>query len=734
MQSEQKNQEKQEKRPPRQLVKYVVAAIVLIIVVLVAMLPVIVSSGFATKRIVSAIDESTGGSSKIGAFSMGWFSGVRVEDFSYEGKEGISVRVNRITTKPPYLSLIAGNMSFGRTVVDEPYVKLPSELRAVKGKPGDDQEGAEKAPSEFKFPVRKMALELNGGEVEIAGAGGRRFALHDMQTELDIQPAGRQSSFNLKANVGDGSKRSSVSAKGRIQPNGSGSKWSLEGAKGQFTVEVNEVDLSSIEPLMQVAGIEVETAGEITGKMDTEIDGGRLSSVVADVSGKEVLLGGKLLRGDVIKTGDLQVEASFSQNEDMVNIEKLNVKTDWLNAQADGAVPMGYGSFRQFVSGTSQPGLRADFEMDVAGFAGQATGLLGLEGTAKIDSGRLSGHIEKTVAEGRGKLLANAELSDLGGTVRGDKIALSAPVIVEARISATEQGVAVEKANVESSFASLDCSGDLESLGYNANGDLAKFQGELGQFLGLGEQEMAGSITASGNVSMGQRIGVKGNARAENLNIRVDPNTSISQKQLSADYDVAVDPAESLVQVNSAKIQSDAGTVSIRDGQVPTAEVKGAKLNLPVSMDIALGRIQPYIVKFAPRFDKVEMKGQLRGDIDVSRSGSAWKLFTDNSRVSDLRVAGPNRSGLEEDQLDISGDALVDPADGSYDIEWDIRGEKLKSSGKIHKGRQEQSQNIQGEGTIEYEWPAGRALAGGYWPEDLLVDGYCSDIFEFSMS
>src|SRR4030042_5173718 len=125
MQTEKKTKTPPRKRTARKILKWPLALVVVLLVLILLLVPALISSGSFRRIILAKINDSVDGRADFADLSMGWLKGVKVEDFSFADNAGLlSVKVRQIATKPHYASIIAGNLSFGQTTIDEPRVEI----------------------------------------------------------------------------------------------------------------------------------------------------------------------------------------------------------------------------------------------------------------------------------------------------------------------------------------------------------------------------------------------------------------------------------------------------------------------------------------------------------------------------------------------------------------------------------------------------------------------------------
>ena len=105
-----------------------------------------------------------------------WLKGVRVTDLSYNDNAGLlSVKVKQIATKPHYASIVAGNLSFGRTTIDQPRVEI-----SLKDKPpptASPPPQAQAAPAEAAGIALVTDVVVKDGNVKVTDTKARTTEL-----------------------------------------------------------------------------------------------------------------------------------------------------------------------------------------------------------------------------------------------------------------------------------------------------------------------------------------------------------------------------------------------------------------------------------------------------------------------------------------------------------------------------------------------------------------------------
>ena len=122
--------EKEKPNPPRsKLRKIIVTSIVAIIVILILTVlfavPAFVSSEKCRQLILTKVNDGLDGQFDFADISMGWHKGVILTAISFKDNASqTAATIKQISTKPNYRSILAGNLSFGKTIIDEPKIEI----------------------------------------------------------------------------------------------------------------------------------------------------------------------------------------------------------------------------------------------------------------------------------------------------------------------------------------------------------------------------------------------------------------------------------------------------------------------------------------------------------------------------------------------------------------------------------------------------------------------------------
>jgi len=707
------------------------AVVAVLVVSAFLLLPVVISSGAARRIILAKVNKAINGRADFAALSMGWYKGIKVTDFSFNDNAGqASVQVRQITTKPHYGSIVMGDLSFGKTVIDQPQVQI--NLKAQQpAKTTSEIPRAQKSPM-VALPVKVIDLVVNNGNFKVTDGQSRTVELAQINSQVSLRPPNQRSSFNISMAVADAGKESTIKAVGQVQPGTNSKGWTLKGTTGDFIVEVNDLDLESLGPILELAKLQVRAQGRVSADVNAVIRDGAFENLSGIVKAKNLDIGGPQLKGDRLKTSLLDVTVRLKSQQQFMNIEKLQVDSDWLRAKAGGMVPTTFKSWGDILAGKSDYSLNADFEVDVDKVLSQMPHTFGLKEQMKVTSGKLSGNIQAS----RGRLVGQANLAGLAGTVDGKKLALSEPVAAKLQITAEKDKFNFDVLDVTAAFAKIGATGSLEQLKYDGQVDLAKLQSELGQFANLGPYRLAGELSSKGQLSIVKdKITVAGSSQAKNLAVSSDKGVSAAEPMADVTFAVDIDRPNNILTIGSIKANAGLGQVSIKDAVVPLGEKAAKPMKLLVSAsNVDLQKVQPFAVLFASFPEKMQMAGIAESQIQVTSEKGIYRITTDATKIKNFKLVSADKKPFEQQEVLLVFDAEINSKEKAINV----RKLQLESPQiKIKKAEFNKTDNggktkLQAQLEGEYDWAAVSAAASGFLPQGFELSGQRKSAISFS--
>jgi len=722
---------KTRKKTGRKILKWLLVLVVVLIILVVFIVPVYVSSEGGRRLILTKINSSIAGRTDFADLSMGWRKGIKVADFSFNDNAGqISVRIKQIATKPHYASILTGTLSFGKTIVDQPKIQVNLKDRQITAAP----QSTAKKPQPITLPIKNIDLTIKDGDFKVTDAKAQTVELSQINSKVNLHPPGKPTDFDINMAVVDKAKPAEggqIHTAGTITPQ-TKTGWTLKGTTGDLTIEVNDLDLQSLSPLFALAGLKTQTKGLISANAKSEIKDGRFENLTAIAKAKNLDITSPQLKGDRLQTKTLDVAVKLRHTKEAINIDKLQLKSDWADLAASGTVPTTLKSLSDFLQPDSNYTLKASFDCDLPAVLSQMPKTLGLKEGTKISSGKLTGNVETLTKPAQRYIQANASLADLQGTVEGKKIALSQPLNAEAIVSSDKTGIKFDKLDVSASFAKVNCTGSTQLLKFDADIDLAKLQTELGQFANLGKYQMAGQLLSTGQVSLkDNKIAAAGSSTAKNL--RLSSKEAPAAPPVDADINFAfdVDRESDIVTISSLKAATNFGQVGIKDAVLPIGAKATKPLHLAVSAtNLDLQKLQPFVALFAPLPKQMQFAGTVDSNISLIAEKDTYALTTDSTKIKNLKLTSQNQPPFEQSEVSLVLDARLNPEQKTINLK---KLQLISPQVKIYKAEFSETAKadktqLQGRFDCEYDW----AAVGPYLPQGLIVKGTNKLPIEFS--
>ncbi|MCU0916553.1 MAG: hypothetical protein MUC88_18615, partial [Planctomycetes bacterium] len=698
---------------------WILVGLLLLILAIGLLVPVVLSSRGFTRWIQARISESTGGQADIRDLSVGWFRGVQVAGFSLRGPNGwTQVDVDRITTGPDYGSLLSGNLALGRTIIDQPRVAID-----LRERPPSEQ----KAPMDMSNLGRIGEVIVRDGRVQLTDTTGQTTQIGSLDSQMNLQPPGRTSTLRADLVV----LAAAQQAPGRVTVVGEATPsrktgWSLRGTTGAVTVEVNDLNLASVAPFLDLAGVQVQAQGRVSGNITSAIDDGQIRNLDATITGQDIEIAGDALQRDQLQTAQLNIQARLKQSGDTIDVSQLSMRTDWATVSATGTVPKTPGSLSGLLQRGTAYDLRGNFDINLAAVLSQMPNTLGVRPGMEITGGRATGTINTVTEAGRAALVAKAEIAGLAGVVDNEKVRLSAPVQTTMQLSTGEQGARLDNLTVTAPFATVNASGNFEQIQYQGQADLARLQAELGPFVNLGTYELAGRVTTKGQVAIAENVtNVAGTLSAQQLVLAAADGNSIAEPQANVNFAVGINGPQQALTIQDLTAQAGFGTLRVQNAVVPTGPNSPASLNLLVTADkVDLSRLEPYAEFFGALPRDLSLGGIAQSRVTVARQENLYRFSSDATRIQDFRVATPGEEPFQQPQVTAVFNVAVDPNRKTlHDATWQIQSPQITLKGRITQTSQDNTVKAQGAVDGKVDWAALAPLASGFVPGQLTLAG-----------
>lgn len=706
----------------------ILAIVAVLIVLLLMLLPVFISSEKCRQMILAKINSSVDGRADFSDLSMGWLKGIKISNLSFTDNIGATfIEVKQITTQPHYLSFLSGDFYFGQTIIEQPRVTVNLAARQI-----DVNRPAEPKAQPIFLPATKIDLVINDGNIKITDSKANTLQLAQIDSKLSLRPPGQQTTFNLSTNVVEQDKVSRIHTAGTIRPTKNG--WNLKGTSGDVTIEIGELALESLEPILELAGVELQTKGLLSANAQGEIKDGRLEKLTAQVTAQDLNITGAQLKGDRLHTSAFELKAHLQQEKELIRIDEFELRSDWASMTADGTIPLTFKSLTDILAQGKAYNLTSSFDCDLGALLSQIPNTLGVKEEIKVTRGKLSGSLDTVTEAGKATIQGQAAIADLAGTVDDKELALSEPLIASLEMTADKEIIKLDKLNVSSAFAQINAGGDLGQINYNTDIDLAKFQSELGQFINIG-YTIGGKITGKGQISLEEDIiSTTGETALRELHVASADGNSVSEPKAELDFDLHINKSKRIVTVQSAQAITSFGSINIENAIVPFGEEPTEPMNMVVSAkQVSLEKLKPFMVLFASFPKKVQIAGMAESQIRINSKNGNYIIVTDATKIKNFKLVSANKKPFEQQEVTLLLDAEINPKEKAIDVKkLQLESPQIKiKKGEFKKVSQGNKTKLQGAIECEYDWAAISDAASVFLPEGLEVQGQRKAVIEF---
>jgi hypothetical protein len=711
----------------------VLGILLLLILAVLVFPPVYISSAAGNRLILSKINESVDGQVDFSDLSMGWFSGVTVSDVTFRDEiGGTSVNIKRISTKPHYASLLRGRVSFGPTVIEEPAIEIKLDRQKLRIEVEGEEVIAEGNGDEFGLPLDRLDLSIKEGSFKVFDADHGTVELSRINSDIKLRPMGQKSVFAVNMAVVSQGKESPIKVAGDVEVKG----WGLEDIHGEVTVEIDDLELASLAPLLALAGVELEVRGKVTADIDTKIEDGHISRSVGNIRGSDIFLGGADLGGDSISTKELNVDIDLHGTKEAIEIKKLEVSTDWAKASIKGKVPANIEMPLDKSVLEEDFDLSGDIDVDLAAVLSQMPNTLGLKEGSSFTSGRAKVHVETLGAVGSKKIVAQAEVVGLKGVVDGKHVSLDEPVNAAVEVDLGREKIYYEKIEFTSSFMQVTASGSSEALNYLATADFAKLQKEVSQFVDMGGWKLSGQVTEKGVISGDKnKVTAVGQAEFKDIDIvRTDAKGTarVSEPSMLMKFDMSVLPKEKVISIANLETTASFGRIGTKDAVLPYGEEKVKPLNAVVFANIDLAKMRDYAVMFGGMNKDIQLAGEVDSQIVVTGQNDTYRLKTDSTKIRGLKVAKAGQEPFEQDEVTFVCDGSVNTREKSFAAKWELLSPQIKIRGNLSNKKTNGENKLDGSASGEYDWSAISAMLSAFLPAGLVIEGRRESNFVFA--
>ncbi|MGE5609046.1 MAG: hypothetical protein ACM359_07315, partial [Bacillota bacterium] len=517
---------------------FFVIGLVLLLVVVVVLAPVILSTAWARSIVVGRVNSNLNGRVQIKDWSLSWTRGIEVHGLRIFQDEAQILEMNRLSTGLSLVDLIRGRYDLGKTTIDGLDFVLK---RYADGTTNFDRLTKHPSTEPTRVPNLRGDVQANfRGTIEQEGVP-QAVVIDPSTVSLRIadinQPIQNQMEMALRVGAGPAGK---VLAEGVAKPF-SNNQVDLARLTANENITLQSVDLASLVPLLGPAMSLDKVQGQANGKLIATVVGSDDVELSGQIVSRDVVASGPALRGDTYRTSQLTITVPPT----MVSRSTGRIRTGDGQANQALQVQMDQGQVAVSADSTLQaiqnllnnqtPGSSGQMQMtadfDLAKLATQLPNTLGLRQGMKPESGRLHQVIKIVLSPDKAAINQQTDVTDLAAiNAQGQRVTAQPIHMTFEGTSLGGGGAIPDLRDVvlvgQSGFGTINGKGQsLAQLIVDGNLNLAAMQRELGQFVDLGQRQMAGEAQF--------RIATHGDLTRADGSAQVDANLVASNLQLT---------------------------------------------------------------------------------------------------------------------------------------------------------------------------------------------------------
>ena len=698
--------------------------------------PVYLSSESGKNLIIGKINSSIDGKVRIENFSMGWFAGLKADKLNFTNSSGTTkLTAEQIAARLSYLALLGGKVEIDEATIAKPNVSVIIKGRQLKGKAETAAGRVETKPAVPAFPINRLDLTINRGNFKISAPDANQIMqtleLRDINSKLALRPLGSKSSFDISMAVASANEVSDISAAGEIKT--AEKQWSLAGATGKISVEVNNLELSTLSPLFAALDVNATASGRVKADIDAQMQKGQFENLQGTINAQNLDVSGSFLKGDRLQSSKFQTDVKLNTTEKAINIDRLKIEADGLTADVRGTVPKTLRSFEDFLKADSPDTLQAQFDCDVAKTFKQVKTIAKFKQDFDINYGRLSGDINTEARDGTRTLAGKVKLWALEGKFPVKRIILSKPVEVDAKIVSQKEQTTVEKLNVDSSFVKAVLSGTTDNMNYTADVDLEKLQSDVGQFFEI-KPQLSGTAQLIGKGSLVKRVFAStGSASLNNVVIKMPDGTVVSEPTANAGFDFQADIDKGQLSAKTADIAAAFGKINLSNLAMPFGEGSEGPLQFNANFAVELEKLMPWVTAFGKTNSGTQYAGFAHGDLALTKTADIIEATTKQTSIENLKIISPGKEPFVQPNMTISFAGRFDTAKKIYDIPTlNITSPQVKISGSLSNADLGTKTKTEGNFKADYDLAAASSIVSPFLPQGLSATGKRSDTLWFS--
>lgn len=554
--------------------RHFLRALLIAVVVLVAcvlLIPVVLSSGWARVRILSAVNEQIEGTVAIADWRVSLFGSMDASGIRYHDPAGHDVAVRKVNVPCGLLALIR-TRDLGTVLVQEPRVRIvppppveKSEKKQSKAlrpsassKPVDIESGS-KTGLEFPAIPLKGILKLQNAAVDVVNGDTFQTLLQDMAVTVDFSELPGPLVWTLSTESG-------VSSGSMV---GNGVVELVPGEElNPLTLPMHaELRLTALElsPVFVLLGSDSELPsgdGELSVSLSVK---GNPLHVQGSAEIVDLQLQGGVLGKDKPSFDEITLDFAGTYTLDGPVLDRFHVTSPVVNVTATG----------------HQESMTVRAIAKVPELFSRFPHMLRLREDMTVKRGTVDIRTALRFSENSQAMDATVALQGVEGMLDGKRVALDEDVTLRAKMRLQDGDIHIENFTVKAGFMRGRASGSLEQLDARFEADIPKAMRETGKFVDLGRWRAAGTATLAATIRPTEdRQVVSAQFSVRDLSVAEGDRVVYADPSVNVSLDAVLDAARDDPRLQVGKLLFSSAPLSLN--------VKGVLENINTSRDLTL--------------------------------------------------------------------------------------------------------------------------------------------------
>jgi hypothetical protein len=434
------------------------------------------------------------GKVQVRQLSLGWFQPISARGISITDGTGQPLAEIESLSSTQRLGGFLFNRNLGHFEIVRPNLRL---LLRYGGSNLEDAiaKYMNQPPSNAPALLPPATLSIVDGRVEIVGGGNQETTqIEGLQVRVETATSVAALLATIEAKLADSRNSGSLAARVQLDEKSS----ILNMADGSVELSLDQFPVSTLGALAQRGVPRIQATGQLNGKvaMQFKEGGNQAAARLEQLNLSDALLAAPDLLGpDQFALRQLAANGNLAWQTGTATAEQFTATCDFGQVTANGQI-----SVKELTELAGQVRLsRAPFQLegklDLARVAALLPSTLHLHDDLRFESGEVQFQVLSKPQDDAARLLVNIDTTNFVARRNNQPIMWQQPLRVVADVTQRGGLPRVDQLLCRSDFLTVEGTADVEQAQLKLNGDLARLQQQLGQFVDLSGWQLAGTLS-----------------------------------------------------------------------------------------------------------------------------------------------------------------------------------------------------------------------------------------------